>query len=77
MIVLPARSIAWVQRWNQHGLELGRHDGRGNPLFEHEPGDAVAADMVAELRSDGVMLHGVGIIIVELCRRAAAEDDFA
>lgn len=77
MMILPARSLAWVERWTQHGLALGRHDGQGNLLLEHEPGDAVAADMVAELLSDQVQKHGVTIIVTEMVRRAAAEGGFA
>lgn len=64
MMVIPERSVDWIQRWSRHGLELGRHDGSGNLLLEHEAGDAVAADMVAEIKGDGILRHGVAVLVI-------------
>lgn len=77
MMVIPERALNWVERWSQHGLNLGRHDGNGNLLLEHEADDAVATDMIAEIQTDAALRHGVGIIVLQMCIRADAEGGWA
>lgn len=76
MMIIPERAVQWIGRWSDHGLSLGKHDGEGNPVFEYEPGDTVAADMVQELHDDGILLHGVMILLIEMLKRASAEGGF-
>lgn len=77
MIVVFEHALDWVERWHEHGGELGKHDGRGNLLLENgsiSPDDPVAQDLVAELRADQALADGVGQIVLWMLARAAADE---
>jgi hypothetical protein len=74
MMIIPQRSLDWIDRWGDRGV--GKHDAQGNLLFEIEPEDRIARGLLDELAADPIMQHGVGVIIIEMVKRAAAEDGF-